>query len=171
MKYFIGIDPGKDGGIAILNNNGEIVFKTNSPQIGKEADLHKIDTILKSYVVLKQHHVIMEDVHSIFGMSAKSNFSFGKNVGHLEGMLIGMGTKYTLVAPKKWQKEMWEGIPEQRKPGKEGKKGPIDTKTMSLLAVKRLFPGADLRKSERSTKAHDGIVDALLLAEYCRRNY
>ena len=66
---------------------------------------------------------------------------------------------------------MWEGIPKQTKPSKSGKKIMTDTKAMSLLACKRIFPDIDLIDTERCKKPHDGKVDALLLMEYARRNY
>ena len=82
---------------------------------------------------------------------------------------------HTFVQPKKWQ-SIWEGVPIQKVPtGKKNKKGEpmykTDTKATSLLAVQRLFPNIDLRASERCKIPHDGIVDALLMAEYCRRNF
>jgi hypothetical protein len=62
---------------------------------------------------------------------------------------------------------MHEGIPKITKQGLAS----TETKAMSLLAAKRLFPNEDLRATERCAKAHDGKVDALLLAEFCRRHF
>ncbi len=44
-----------------------------------------------------------------------------------------------------------------------------DTKTKSILAASRLFPRVDLRRTARSKVAHDGLTDALLIAEFGRR--
>jgi hypothetical protein len=45
-----------------------------------------------------------------------------------------------------------------------------DTKTTSILAVKKLLPDADLTTgTERSKKPHDGICDAALLALFGQR--
>jgi len=175
IMIYIGIDPGKDGGIAYINTLTGEVGKTGIPKIGDEVDLNKYCDYLRA-LTKGSHHVILENVHSIFGASAKSNFSFGKNNGHIEGFLVALGAKYTLVTPKKWQAEMWEGVPIVKiNTGKKTTKGNIkyknDTKATSLKAVKRLFPQIDLRKTTRSTKPHDGIVDALLLAEYGKRNF
>lgn len=168
---FIGIDPGKDGAIAYIDTVTGKIGKTVTPKIGTEVDLNKFCDFLRKLTKV-EHYVVLEDVHSLFGMSAKSNFSFGQNTGHIEGMLVALGAKYSKVAPKTWQKSMWEGVKIQRKTPKNGKKlGAVKTKETSLLAVKRLFPAVDLRKSERSTNPHDGIVDALLLAEYGKRNF
>lgn len=116
-------------------------------------------------------HCVIEDVHAKFGSSAKATFSFGYVCGATEAMLIAHDIPYTKVNPKKWQKEMWEGIPVQKKPSSSGKTMVNDTKLMSLMAAKRLFPEVDLRASNRSKIPHDGKVDSLLLAEYCRRKF
>jgi len=173
---YIGIDPGKDGGIAYIKANGK-VSATTVPKIGTEVDLNAYTEILRKLKYSDEDvRVVLEDVHSIFGMSAKSNFEFGKNNGHIEGILVALGMPYSKVAPKTWQKVMWEGIKiEKINTGKKTKAGKIkyktDTKATSLKAVKRLFPDVDLRKSERATKPHDGKVDSLLLAEYGKRNF
>ena len=45
-------------------------------------------------------------------------------------------------------------------------KSKTDTKATSLLACNRLFPNANLLRTERSKKAHEGLVDAYLIAYY-----
>lgn len=163
MKLSAAIDVGKDGAIVMLENK-DIVLKLVIPTIGNQIDLSEIRNILSTYKG-NNIHIVIEDVHAIFGASAKATFNFGWSLGILEGLLSGIGIAYTKVAPKVWQKEMWQGVPTIYKTGKKT----VDTKATSLLAAKRLFPNVDLRKSERAEKAHDGIVDALLMAEYCRR--
>ena len=68
------------------------------------------------------------------------------------------------------EKELFEGIPKVLKKDGSGK---VDTKAMALIAAKRLFPTTVLTKpdSKRATVPHNGIVDALLIAEYARRNF
>lgn len=121
-------------------------------------------------------HCVIEDLHSIFGTSAKANFTFGVNNGLIIGMLQCSQIPYTKIGPKKWQKEMWQGIrPVEIPTGKFDKKGnpkvKINTKATSLIAVQRLFPKESFLATERSKKPHDGIVDSVLMAEYCRRNF
>ena len=45
----------------------------------------------------------------------------------------------------------------------------VDTKATSLTAAKRLWPGDGFLASPKSKVAHDGIVDAMLIAEAARR--
>lgn len=162
----IGIDPGKDGAIVAQTDKG--IEKIMIPLIGNEIDLHSLNhTIRRLSLSGGPHHFILENVHTLPIMSAKSNFTFGSVFGMLQALLVANNCKFTLVTPKEWQKEMWQGIPKQTKPGKKQ----TDTKAMSLLAANRLFPLQDLTKSDRASKAHDGIVDALLISEYCKRKF
>lgn len=164
MKIRVAFDVGKDGAFAGFRDE-KLIEKTVIPTIGNQIDLSAIRQLLEQYNP-SDIHVVVEDVHALFGASAKSTFNFGWSLGILEGILAGMGIPYTKVAPKQWQREMWQGIPIVYKSGKT-----VDTKATSLLAAKRLFPDVDFRKSARAEKPHDGIVDAILMAEYCRRKY
>ncbi len=174
MQYnmFIGIDPGKDGGIVFQSYDDIMVMKT--PQVADEIDIQKIVEIFEKFTNDKRVFpiCITEDVHAIFGSSAKAMFGFGRSLGILEGILASMKIPFIKVAPKKWQAVLFEGIKEIRKPNKvEGKKGGLDTKPMALLAVKRIYPKVNLLGSERSKNPHQGIVDALCLSHYCKIKY
>lgn len=193
MKYFIGFDVGKNGGIAIMDENKNITLKA-TPKVGDQIDVRQIAEMVGS--LDGDVHCVIEDVHSIFGVGAASNFQFGRALGILEGIVTTYQFPFTKITPKVWQKEMWQGIkPVEINTGKKTKNGEIkykiDTKATSLIACKRLFPKVDLRgevnveyyadnaanrKLKRvglqipsKKKDHDGIVDALLMAEYCRR--
>lgn len=170
-KIAIGIDIGSDGAFTTMVD-GKI---DHFDRLGDSVD-GLMDLILQDTGTIEDIHVVIEDLHSVHGSSAKSNFGFGYNNGLIVGMLEALSIPYTKVAPKKWQKEMWEGVrPVEINTGKLNKKGEpkykIDTKATSLIAAKRLFPGQTFLASERSKKPHNGIVDSVLLAEYCRRHF
>jgi len=172
MKTFIGIDPGQSGGIAIIEESKISVFPMPILKDGN-LDTEKIIQIF-IYSDSNDIHIVIENVHSIFGSSAKSNFSFGYGCGKLQGIIETLKIPYTKVDPKTWQKEMWQGVkPVLINTGKKTKSGEIkyktDTKATSLIACKRLFPNVDLRASDRCKKDNDGIVDSLLLALYGKR--
>lgn len=64
---------------------------------------------------------------------------------------------YTIVSARTWQIVMFAAL------------GKIDdTKAASIMIAKRLFPGVNLRPGE-CKKDQDGLSDALLMAEYGRR--
>lgn len=166
----IGIDPGKTGAIAIKNKLDGTFKVVPIPVLGKEVDLVSLSLFFK-LLTIKCMNVkcAMEDVHAIYGSAAGSTFEFGYVNGVIEAMLVANDIPYTKVQPKKWQKEMWEGIPEQRKASKTGKTHPVDTKAMSLLAANRLFPGKDFRRTDRAKVQDNNFVDAALICEYCDR--
>lgn len=171
-KIRVGIDVGKDGGIAVFVDD-ELIDYCVTPNIGTEIDLKRVCEILNSYCPIENdYHIVIEDVHALFGSSAKSTFNFGWSLGVLEGVISALSIPYTKVAPKEWQKQIWQGVTTIYKASKgESKRKSVDTKATSLLAAQRLFPSFDFRKSDRASKPHDGIVDSVLLAEYCRRNF
>lgn len=159
-SVFIGCDVGKSGAIVALDSLGNVLLTHAMPVIGKEYDLQRIHDLLDHY---SRHSVYVgiENVHAIQGKAgASSNFSFGLGKGILMGIVAGLKMPYILVNPRQWQKEVWEGVTKQ-----------ADAKKTSLIAAKRLFPNQDFLATERSRKPHDGIVDAILIAEYCRRKF
>ena len=174
IKIRYGIDPGKTGFICEwCESRGTFDFY-DIPKIGNEVDVRELNSFLKNRFAENGDysiHCVIENVHAVFGSSAKGTFEFGKIVGVLEALLVANDIPFTKVQPKKWQKEMWEGIPMQKKPSSTGKTMNTDTKKMSLMAAKRLFPNIDLRKSKRATNPDHNKVDALLMCEYCRRNF
>lgn len=91
---------------------------------------------------------------------ALANFHRGVSFGLFAGILAALRIEHELVAPQTWQREMLRDVED---------KG--DTKARALAAVTKLMPRLDvskLRSSPRGTKAHSGLVDALLLALFGR---
>lgn len=174
-KVYIGIDPGKSGYVAI--HTPEIGYETKPiPTIGDSVDIYELNKIIKSvstYANLYGYeiHAVIEDVHAIFGVSAKSTFNFGHVLGLIEMAVVANNIPYTKVQPKAWQKEMWQGVSLQVKSSSTGKSVVTDTKKMSQLAAHRLFPGMNFKRTERSKKDDDNIIDAVLMCEYCRRKF
>lgn len=169
-KNWIGIDPGKEGFIAIMSDNG-VSFLS----ISDHYDLEIADFV--GQYKSRQCHAVIEDVHSVFGSSAGATFEFGRIKGFLLGLLVAHKIPYTLVQPKEWQGGIWTNADMvvthkkvTRKDGKEIYRKETDTKATSINAAQRIFPTVDFRKNERCRKIDDNKVDALLMAEYARRN-
>lgn len=156
-KTYIGLDPGSDGFLCAMTEGrfDFISFKDEKP--------HKIADYLRLVKESGEVTACMEDVHSVFGSSAKSNFNFGVNVGTITGLLIALRIPYVKVPPKDWQKEIWVNGDKVKSDGK------TDTKKTSMNAARRLFPDIDLRKNLRCSVPHDGKCDSLLICEYARR--
>ncbi|MBF0313358.1 MAG: hypothetical protein HQK52_08075 [Oligoflexia bacterium] len=154
----IGIDIGLNGAIVGINKAGQAAEKHLMPTIGNTLNISELNKLL---LRLRKNidHVFIEKVSSMPKQGVASTFKFGKLAGIVEGLITSHGLKFTLVAPQTWQKEIFEGIDKKN----------LNPKQRALTAVHRLFPNIDLRASDRCKVQHDGLVDALLIAEYGRR--
>jgi len=108
--------------------------------------------------------IMLEDVHSLFGMSAKSNFNFGKNLGIVETLLKLQELPMEIVQPKKWQKFIGVDIPKEIKGAKRSKA--IKTRVAELC--EELYPGCKIWGPKGGLM--DGRSDALMLAHYALHN-
>ena len=167
MKYYVGIDPGKQGAIAIISENSEIIEKIAAPLLGNEYDKKTIVEILKSREFA---HVGLENPGVLFGTSKSSHGSLQKSVGMYEGILAALEIPHSIIQPKEWQKECWKLVKIQKKSSGKGN----DTKATSALAASNIWPREDFKitnNGNKSTKYNDGFIDAALIAEYVRRIY
>ena len=136
---YIGIDPGKSGGIAwILDKDVEAV---KMPATNRD--------LLDELKLIRDHNeaiCMLEKVHSMPKQGVVSTFSFGKNVGHIEMALTAVEIPYDEVTPAKWQRAL----------------GCLSggDKNVTKRKAQELFP---------SLKITHAIADALLIAEYARR--
>jgi hypothetical protein len=164
----VGIDPGKGGALVALLEYTDglppVVIRHSMPLIGTKrptVDLVELYAILTGYQELRapRIHCYVEKQQPLpptHGGTA-ANFARGYNMGILEGILVAISMPYTVVAPRRWQTAMLADV--------EG----TDTKARALRAVRRLYPKQDLRRSELAKKPDSGVVDALLIADWGRR--
>lgn len=169
-RVYLGIDVGSKGFIT-LNTGSEYKFFSIA-----DNDNYKLSQFLASIKETYPDVVCaMEEIHAVFGSSAKATFSFGEINGLLKGLLIANKIPYHLVQPKKWQSEIWDNkdmvvtYKQVTIKGKQVTKKDINTKQTSFNAAKRIFPHIDLRKTERCKNLDDNKCDSLLISEYARR--
>lgn len=142
MDYFLGIDPGKSGGIAFIS------------ECGTEAWAHKItDSERDFWNIVSEYKKevkfgMIEKVHSSPQMGVRSAFTFGQSYGFLRGMLIASEIKFDQVSPQKWMNKL-----NCRTGG---------NKNITKAKAQQLFP---------KIKITHAIADALLIAEYCRQTW
>jgi hypothetical protein len=170
VKLSIGIDPGKDGFVTVNNDMIGTYYHYEMPKMGKEIDIKELNRIFEEDIYPDSKdkikvHAVLEDVHSIPGSSAVSNFQFGRTVGMIQALLVANSIPFTLIQPKEWQKEMWKGVSVQKKPGTKR----TDTKLMSKMAARRLFPDMDFKRNDRCSVDDHNKIDSLLMCEYCKR--
>lgn len=169
-KYFLGIDPGKQGALVVIDENSKVVEMLGMPLVGNEYDKKTIVGFLKSYDFV---HIGLENPSIIVSVSKSSVASLFKCVGMFEGFLMGLGISHSLVSPKVWQSEVWQNIKKQTKLTSDGKKK-TDTKATSTLAANNLFASTDFKVTNKlsvSKNYNDGMIDAALIAEYVRRKF
>lgn len=170
MSIYIGIDPGKDGALSVIEGDFKRVYLT--PKMGKEYDLNEMFALVQDISRFKDIKInaCLENINSHSCPGRQAVFVMGKGVAYWEMALVANGVPYHMPTPATWQKVAWQGIPIQYKAPVDGKKKK-DTKNTSMVAAKRLFPDVDFRKSARCKNMHDGKVDSMLIAEYCRQKF
>jgi crossover junction endodeoxyribonuclease RuvC len=161
-KLIIGIDPGISGGLACLDGAGNVVRLSIMP-IVKIGTKHKldphgiIDWLRECYTDDNIKLVAIEEQRPMHKQGVTSTFSTGRSYGILEGIVAALRLPYEIIRPTDWQKVMFRGLP-------KGK-----GKVMSVKIAQQLYPKQNFLKSDRCVKVHDGMTDAVLIAEYTRR--
>jgi len=143
----IGIDPGKGGGIASVDENSNVLRVDPMPL-----------TLADTYMALIAHKsrqrdhagpvkCVMEWVSASPQMGVVSAFTFGRGFGNLEAFLLAAEIPTDLTTPAKWQRDL------QCQTG--------GNKNISKARAQQVFPSL--------AKITHAIADALLIAEWCRR--
>lgn len=168
-RFHIGIDLGKEGAIVIQQHDLKSMTCIKMPVIGKEIDMNAIYEILTPFEG-GNGMVVFEKIVP-FGVKT-AMFSLGLQAGAIEMACTALAIPFTKIPPQTWQKEMFTGIDQVTKKSATTKSGVSrDTKSMALIAVKRLFPNEKLVFGNKATVPHDGMVDAILLSEYAKRKF
>jgi len=140
MNYYLGIDPGMSGACVLIPKDRAKVF----PLPYSKHTPHDIAKFLReSGGIIKAY---LEGVNAMPKQGVSSTFKFGENYGFWRGLLTGLEIPFERVYPLKWQTAM-----SCRTGG---------NKNISKARAQELFP---------KIKVTHAIADALLIAEYCRR--
>lgn len=155
---WVGIDPGQKGGIAFLDKKQNLNIHVMPESAG---DLDKLLKVYKNSI----NHLFLEKAQAFKGQGISSTFSYAENYGVIQGILISNSIPFTLITPKEWQKMMFLGTKAKKGTKKR------DPKERALEAANRVFAKRNSfwLRNKRCTKPHDGMIDAALLAEACRR--
>lgn len=150
MSIYIGLDPGKKGAMAIMgysNTTGERYMMKIIPFDPQE--------YIKTLKQFNGATVCIEQVHSLPHEGVKSVWSFGQTYGWLLGVLDAVGLSYQTVSPNLWKKDFSLLRAEKKQ---------------SIEVCKRLFPGIELKRTDRCRNDDDNMADAALICEYARRH-
>lgn len=161
---YIGIDPGQDGGLALLGGSKPrcgVGGRYLPPCRVELTSMPPTERDIWDWIFAKSDppegtiFAMIEKVHSMPKQGIASTFKFGVGYGGLRMALTAVRIPFEEVSPQAWQKAL--GIPRR-------KKTETNTTWKNRLKAKaqQLFP-----KTEVILKT----ADALLIAEYCRRKH
>jgi len=163
-KYYIGIDPGISGALVCMDDLGNIRKKCVMP-IVKIGTKNKVDPKALAhwfkgcFTEEEVRIVAIEEQRPMHQIGEVATFGMGRGYGIIEGVVATLELPYELIRPVDWQKEMLKGLP----------KGKGMTKENSKQVATQLFPKESFKRTEKCTKIHDGLTDAVLITEFIRR--
>lgn len=147
MKRYIGIDPGKHGGIAVMGADGEVLDVVKMPETPQD-----LLDFLEHYK--DDSFCTLERVGGMPGNGGSAMFNFGKGYGHLQMALLALHIPTEDVTPNKWEKTY--------QLGSSGKYTKTEWKNRLKAKAQQMFP----HLGKKITLA---TCDALLICEYGRR--
>ena len=158
-RYFVGVDNGVSGGLVALNEDGQVHAKLVMPlhcvRGRSEVDVAAVaDWLLANDLTTDKTTVVIEEPGG--SQSAKAASSMAGSFHALRATFALLRYKWLRITPQSWQKPMLRC--------KTG-----DTKPAAAALVVSLWPDEDWRASPRCRVQHEGVVDAVLIAEHARR--
>jgi crossover junction endodeoxyribonuclease RuvC len=150
-NYYIGIDPGKSGGVCVLNKFGSIEYMSKCPNTETEMS-YLLEYPSSNPEKLDQNgFAIIEKVHSFKGQGVVSTFTFGKNYGTWLGILSALKIPHKEEAPQKWMKH-FGSMPKEKK----------DRKNHLKRLAQQRYPNEKITLN---------IADAVMIALYNYETY
>jgi hypothetical protein len=166
---YVGIDPGLNGAITELNDEGLIVNIFDMPLVpdGSEVSEKGLWKIIKRY----KPGEFVAALEASFAMqfrdkdgklrqqSVSSMLTYGLRIGSINGLLIATGIRYYKPTPKVWQSKF----------GVKGKQGVSNT----VQVAEKLFPETPVPFSEPNNRCRNGVKlwdgrsDSAMIALWC----
>lgn len=161
MKTFCGIDIGLKGGIALINEDSNILrlvpIDVVKNQQGKDEinSLQVYDSLYLLPLDVEQPSLTVIEALKSFGNEGRSSlWSFGTSNGKVRAVLEILGVSFQAIDPKDWKSTILKGTKKD--------------KAAAIGFCLQKWPSVDLKQG--STQYKDGLADALCLAEWARRN-
>ena len=99
------IDPGLNGGVAILTSAGELEA-FDIPTVGEKANRRVVGaTLARRFVEANVTHAVIEQVSAMPKQGVTSAFRFGTAYGQCLGIIEALWLPLTVVHSSKWKKQ------------------------------------------------------------------
>lgn len=152
MYVYLGIDPGLEGAICVLKDDMSVEFF----DLSRRAMVSALKEIKSKYT--ETRYCVIERPQSRFNMAHKAIKTSFTNYGKLTGTLECLEIPYREIDPQDWQKGLKLPSSKQKARHKEA---------IALVGLK-LYPYAEVYTKDG--RLLDGRSDALMIADWCRRN-
>jgi crossover junction endodeoxyribonuclease RuvC len=166
----LGIDPGLTGAWALLRPTGELVRMSPLPLTGGEVDPRALADQLRACPPIRR--TALELVHAMPGQGVTSMFTFGDTTGCLRGVLGALGHVPVRPTPQRWQKALGVSLTADEaanvKDDKAARRKLVKAKA-AAKAIQLLGDQAGQLTLPRCRTVHEGLVDAVLIAEWLRQ--
>jgi hypothetical protein len=141
-----GIDPGKEGGICVLDQDAKIV----------KLALLKTTSVKHLLTELGCKLVWIEKAQPMGRESSTAMFNYGRDYGYLLGTLAGTGIDVIFVPPAVWTAVLHQKSAVAMK----------HAKAASEYAALQIWPEESFLATPRSRTRHDGLYESALIAYY-----
>lgn len=172
--YVLGIDPGLQGGIVLLDEVGQPLQSWKAPVVSGSYDRAAMLDVLESATTIARHHGDGSMVAAIEqvvigpprGQKGAISIGYGHGLWHMALTVRGIG--FEALDPQAWQKGL-PGLTERRKV--KTRKHPDGVWKWRGKSGKALKDALMKVARERwpELPRHSGICDAALIAEHLRR--
>ena len=142
MRYVVGIDPGKKGGISVIqiDNPNEIHGHHKMPEVQSEL-LELVRVLNRLFATTGTGKIFIEQC--TYRTNQRGIVNMLTNYGRLLGYIESVGISYEVVSPQRWKKFFKLG----------------SDKTDSINLANQLF-------GTSFTKTQDGLAESCLIAKY-----
>lgn len=147
-KHYLGVDPGNNGGLCVITGDGEPLIWERMPD-GKHRIIDWLVSTIEQYRNLV---IVTERAQPMPKQGIVSSFTYGRHFALFEDTAILLKVPYHEVTATVWKRSF----------------GLTSSKHDSVSVARRLFPKVELIP-QGCRKEHDGIAEALLIAEWGRR--
>ena len=160
VPCYFGIDPGKHGAIALIDQEGAVV-QSCPLTISGEYDIQEMINLIRGWTLGQNTVLGIENVHAMPFQGVVSMFTMGYGLGLWHGILRAEGIVPIIVQPKEWREYHNVTVKVPRGSTKKIKEAAKKyRKELSLSTARALYPKSDIKTVDQA--------EAILIALYVK---